>query len=265
MKTIQRSILSFLSIIFFSIPVHLSAGNTAAVTELYEIKVYHFKDAEQEKSLDNYLQNAYLPALHKAGIGKVGVFKAIANDTAVDKRVYVFMPLKSMDQWMQLPAKLDKDEAYQQNGKTFIDAAYNAPAFMRIESILLRAFRLAPQMQLPALKGPRSERVYELRSYESASEKLYRNKVQMFNDGGEITLFKRLNFNAVFYGEVISGSQMPNLMYMTTFENKADRDEHWKAFGADPEWQKLKAIPEYQNNVSKVGIIFLRPTGYSDL
>lgn len=87
----------------------------------------------------------------------------------------------------------------------------------------------------------------------------------MFNDGGEVTLFKRLNFNAVFYGEVWSGSHMPNLMYMTTFENRADRDEHWKVFGADPEWVKLKALPQYQNNVSKAGIIFLRPVDYSDI
>ena len=54
----------------------------------------------------------------------------------------------------------------------------------------------------------------------------------MFNEGGEIDLFNKLNFNAVFYGEVLSGSSMPNLMYMTSFENKADRDAHWKSFGA---------------------------------
>jgi hypothetical protein len=45
----------------------------------------------------------------------------------------------------------------------------------------------------------------------------------MFNEGGEIELFKRLNFNAVFYASVISGSRMPNLMYMTSYESKADR------------------------------------------
>ena len=86
----------------------------------------------------------------------------------------------------------------------------------------------------------------------------------MFNEGGEIDLFKQLNFNAVFYGSVVSGSRMPNLMYMTTFENKTDRDAHWKAFGDSPVWQKLKALPEYQNNVSKNDQIFLYPTLYSD-
>ena len=58
---------------------------------------------------------------------------------------------------------------------------------------------------------------------ESATEKNLKIKVQMFNQGDEIGLFKRLNFNAIFYSEVISGSKMPNLMYMTSFENKAAR------------------------------------------
>jgi hypothetical protein len=128
----------------------------------------------------------------------------------------------------------------------------------------MQAFRLAPVMQLPALSGPREKRIYELRSYESATEKIYRNKVEMFNEGGEITLFKRLGFNAVFYADVISGPKMPNLMYMTSFEDKASRDAHWKTFVDDPEWKRLSGLPQYQKNVSHADIIFLRPTVYSD-
>src|SRR5690606_26546023 len=83
--------------------------------------------------------------------------------------------------------------------------------------LLLTAFIDSPNVQLPNLASPKSERVYELRSYEGPTEAYYRNKVDMFNEGDEIGLFKRLGFNAVFYGEVIAGSRMPNLMYLTTF------------------------------------------------
>jgi NIPSNAP len=88
--------------------------------------------------------------------------------------------------------------------------------------------------------------------------------VQMFNQGDEVGLFKRLGFNAVFYADVISGNRMPNLMYMTTFANQASHDAHWKAFVDDPYWKKLSAMPEYQHNVSKINIYLLRPTEYSD-
>jgi NIPSNAP len=243
----------------------LFGADEAPKKEVYEIKVYHYKDAAQELVLDRYLQNAYIPALHRSGISKVGVFKSLTNDTASVKTLFVLTPFSSLSQWEKLTTKLEKDKEYLLAGTEYIDAIYTKPPYSSMETILLNAFPLAPQMQTPGLTAPKSERVYELRSYEGATEKIYRNKVKMFNEGGEIALFKRLNFNAIFYGEVISGSNMPNLMYMTSFENKADRDAHWKAFGEDPEWKKLSAMPEYQHNVSHIDIFFLQPASYSDL
>jgi len=48
--------------------------------EFYKLTVYHFSNASQEKILDDYFQNALLPALHRMEIRQVGVFKAWAND-----------------------------------------------------------------------------------------------------------------------------------------------------------------------------------------
>ena len=232
--------------------------------EFYQITVYHFTNTDQEKRIDDFLKNAYLPALHRIDIKNVGVFKLIANDTAVDKRIYVLVPLKKIDQMEEVSSKLLKDKNYLESGKDYIDAPFSNTPYMRMENILLKAFELAPKMSLPKLTGPKTERVFELRSYESGTEKLYRNKVEMFNQGGEIKLFERLKFNAIFYGEVLSGSRMPNLMYMTSFENRDDRDAHWKTFGSDPEWKTLSALPQYQKNVSKSDIILLHATEYSD-
>ena len=241
------------------------SNNFKPQQEFYEIKIYHLTTTAQEKIVDDYLQHAYLPALHKAGIGNIGIFKPLTNDTSADKLVYVFMPLKSMEQLLSLPIQLEKDAEYKTAAAVYLNTVYNNPAYARMESILLRAFRLAPQMKLPKLGGAASDRIFELRSYESPSEKLYLNKVQMFNEGGEIPLFDRLGFNAVFYADVINGSHMPNLMYMTSFENKSIHDEKWKAFGSDPEWKKLSALPEYQHNVSKADIILMRAADYSDI
>jgi hypothetical protein len=240
------------------------AGNKKPGREFYQLTVYHFKNAGQEKILDNYFQNALLPALHRMKINNVGVFKSWANDTLPDKLIYVLIPIKSLETVTDLPSKLKADADYMSAGAQYIDAAYNDPPYSRIETILLRAFPLAPQMQLPSLQSAKKERVYELRSYESATEKKFENKVQMFNQGDEIGLFKRLNFNAIFYSEVIAGSKMPNLMYMTSFENKAARDEHWKTFVSDSSWKNLSTMPEYQNNVSHIDITFLLPAEYSD-
>ena len=241
-----------------------ASANNKPSKEYYQITVYHFANVQQEKILDNYFQNALLPALHRYGYKNIGVFKSLANDTVTDKTVYVFIPLKSIDETIKLKAKLDKDSTYSKAGAEYFKTVYTSPPYSRIEVILTEAFPLAPKMELPKLNGPKKERVYELRSYESATEKIFENKVKMFNEGDEIGLFKRLNFNAVFYSRVLSGSKMPNLIYMTTFENKADRDAHWKNFSADPYWKKLSSMEEYQHNVSHIDIYFLRPAEYSD-
>jgi len=57
---------------------------------------------------------------------------------------------------------------------------------------------------------------------------------------------------------------MPNLMYMTTFNNKADRDAHWAAFSADSIWKALSGMTEYQHNVAKNDMKFIYPVDYSD-
>lgn len=242
---------------------------TSAKRDFYQIKIYHLKTEEQEKKVDAFLKDAYLPALHRIGISKVGVFKPIVNpETAKptdEKLIYVFIPFNSRDDFFKLEQKLEKDKAYWSEGKAYHDAVFSEPPYDRIESILLNAFEKSPHFTLPALTSAPKERVYELRSYEGHTEKISDNKIKMFNDGDEIGLFKRLGFNAVFYAEVVSGSRMPNLMYLTTFENKAARDEHWKAFSADAYWKKLSAMPEYQKNVSKNDTRFFYPTDYSDI
>jgi hypothetical protein len=248
---------------FCLIACTLLAGKKPA-QEFYEIKVYHFATKAQETALDQYLEKAYLPALHKTGIKNIGVFKPLANDTSADKKIYVFITDKSLNDIIARPGLLQKDNDYIAAAKAFTDAEYNDPPFTRMENIIIQAFPLAPQMNLPKLTGAAKDRVYELRSYEGPTDKLFASKVHMFNEGGEIPLFDRLGFNGVFYGTVISGSRMPNLMYLTCFDNMPSRDEHWKSFFASPEWKVLSPKPEYQHTVSKSDVILMQQASYSD-
>lgn len=234
--------------------------------EFYSIRIYQLKNASQESRLDAYLQTALLPALHRLGIAGIGVFKPVGNDTAAVKKVYMLIPFKSLEQYTNLQASLDKDAEYNTAGAAYIEATFDNPPYLRMESILLQAFPDMPRHAAPkTLRGPKTERIYELRSYEGPTERYFAGKVQMFNAGGEIPLFARLGFNAVFYASVLAGSHMPNLMYMTSFDNMAAREQHWKDFNSDPFWKQLVAEPQYQHNVSHVDIVFLHPADYSDL
>jgi hypothetical protein len=232
--------------------------------EFYQLTIYHFNTSAQQDLIDNYLKNALVPALHKMNIKNIGVFKNHSNDTLTDKTLYVLMPVSSLDETTRIASRLEADKTYREAGAGYLKSVYSSPPYTRIETILLRAFSLAPKLQSPVLVGPRKDRIYELRSYESATEEIFKNKVHMFNEGDEIGLFKRLNFNAVFYGEVVAGPKMPNLMYMTCHENRQARDANWKNFVDDPVWKKLSSMAEYQHNVSRIDISFLYPAEYSD-
>ncbi len=239
-------------------------NSTAPPQEYYQLSIYHFKNAGQFATTSNYLKSTYLPALHKQGLTNIGVFSSIDNDTATDKKMYVLIPFASLQKFEALMNVLSARKLTGNDTSAYSTAAYNNTPFDRVEIILLKAFRDMAHLKKPALTAPLSDRVYELRSYEGPTETLYRQKVKMFNDGGEVKLFDRLNFNAVFYAEALTGSRTPNLIYMTTFNNKAERDEHWKNFGSDSTWKRISAMPEYLNTVSKSDILFLRPTDYSD-
>jgi NIPSNAP len=251
-------------LITLSILLGFIEGATAKRGDFYQIQIYHLTGAGQEQAMDKYLQNAYLPALHRAGIKTVGVFKPISSDTTSGKRITLWIPLSSPNQLDKLQQQLANDLTYQTAGAEFLKAPFDQAPFLRKESILLKAFSDAPHFAVTKFTTKPSERIYELRSYEGPTEYLFKQKVKMFNEGGEIKLFKSLDFNALFYGEVISGSAMPNLMYLTTHENMAAHDAHWEAFKNAPVWKKLSALEEYKHTVSKINIMLLFPTDYSD-
>lgn len=242
----------------------ISTWGQAQQREYYQLKTYLLDTEEQEKSTDKYLSEALLPTLKKLNIKNVGVFKPRTIDSLNPRSIKVLIPMKGIADLETIETKLQKDKVYMASAKDFLDAPFKNPPYARVESVLIKAFIDMPKMKPSPLNGPRKDRIYELRSYESATEAKYINKVDMFNKGGEVSLFKDLGFNAVFYGEVLSGANMPNLMYMTTFENQASRDAHWKSFSNSPVWNKLKVKPMYQNNVSKNDTRFFYPTEYSD-
>lgn len=232
--------------------------------QYYELKLYRISGPAQEALMDAYLKDAFIPALHRAGITNVGVFKPVEADTAFGKMVYVFIPYKTLEQYGQLADKLAKDAAYATAGKAFLDAPYNNPAYVRYESILAKAFSHMPEFRAPKFDTKMSERIYEYRSYESATETKADKKIEMFNTGGEIGIFEAIGANAAFYAKVIMGSQMPRLIYMTTYANMKTHDECWAKFRIHPDWKRISGMEEYKNTTSKTRAYLLHPTDYSD-
>lgn len=230
----------------------------------FELKVYEYKTPAQQAVIDQYLAEGYIPFMRSRTVNKIGVFTWQGNDTSTIKKLYVLTPFKSVVQMSTLNKSVIADASVLATASAYIDASSEAPAYDRIVTYIIKAFDMAPGLMAPKHNSPVEDRVYELRSYEGASEKKYWKKVEMFNEGGEIDIFARLGFNAVFYGEVVAGPTMPNLMYMTSFVNKADRDARWQSFKDDAAWKTLSAKKEYEKTVSKNVTLFLKARPYSE-
>ncbi len=70
----------------------------------YEIRIYRLADVADETRVDTYLQKALVPALHRIGIKNVGVFKPVKEDTIFNKRMYVLIPYKSLNEFEKTTA-----------------------------------------------------------------------------------------------------------------------------------------------------------------
>jgi hypothetical protein len=237
-----------------------------AQKDIYEIRVYKLKSADQVNATDNYLKDSYIPTMHRQGIRQIGVFKPVSNDTSEVKQIIVIVPYISLDVWRKTKSNIEIDPINTAVASAFSDADTSHLPYSRMESTLLEAFPDQPKL-IPTALISNPEAIYELRSYESPTEELHHIKVNMFNEGGEVVLFKRLDFQAVFYADVLSGNRMPNLVYMVVFANEAARNEHWKAFLSSKEWKKISVDPKYRNNisVSHIDSFLMHRTAYSDL
>jgi hypothetical protein len=128
------------------------------------------------------------------------------------------------------------------------------------------AFEGMPKLEVPAAAAGNQPRLFELRTYESHSQKANLKKIEMFNVG-EIAIFRRAGLQPVFFGETLIGARMPNLTYLLVYDNMAARDASWGKFGADPEWKKLSTTPGYTDPeiVSNISNVLLRPAAYSQI
>jgi hypothetical protein len=227
--------------------------------EYYEFRVYTLNSPDQRQQVEDYWQHAAIPALNKMGVKSVGVFREAEPGEA--PKLYVLIPYKSLSQFEQINDKLLKTPALQKGGAAYLNASFESPAYARVESSLMKAFTHLPQLEVPEKK----DRIFELRIYESHSEKFAKKKIEMFNEGGEIEIFRETGLQPVFFGETLIGSQQPNLTYMITAPNMEEHKKHWKDFVDHPDWKALSAKPEYANTVSKITNVFLVPTTFSQI
>lgn len=243
-----------------AVPSAFAADAERPAGPLYELRTISLK-APKLPALDAYLEKALLPALKRQGIGPVGVFVEKGEGDAV--KVFALIVHPSAETVATLSRRLAADAEYGKAAKDYLAAAASDPVYGRVESSLLVPFEGMPKLEKPDASKPR---LFNLRVYESHNERAAKKKIEMFNVS-ELAIFKRTGLTPVFFGETIVGAAMPNLTYLLVFPDEAGRAAAWARFRDDPEWLKLKAMPEYADKeiVSRITNHILTPAAYSEL
>jgi hypothetical protein len=238
------------------------AAAAPAERQVLELRTYRFASEAKLATFAGLLAQAYVPALNRAGVTPVGIFRARQADNpdlklaADELQVRVLLPHPDLASVAALPEKLAADAVWTAQAKTVLGTPMSDPLYERFETQLMLGFTECPRVVVPTMAA---DRVLQLRIYESHNDERALRKIEMFNEGGEIALFRRVGIQPVFFGQSLAGTLLPNLTYMVSFENPAAKDAAWATFIKHPEWEEMKTDPKYAETVSRITNLVLRP------
>lgn len=244
----------------------LAAGAAASQAmpknAIIEMRYIRMRNGNQVQRTSDFLSKVSFPAMKRAGIARAGAFTAVIGEQSPFVLIVTSYP--SLAELGKLQNSLYGDKEFVKGWDEY--NTMDELPFERVESSLLLGFNTVPDIEMPPVDANKPARIFELRTYQSNNFKAGMRKVKMF-DEGEIGVFRRLGMLPVFFGQTIVGRDLPNLTYMLAFDDLAHRERAWKAFGSDPEWQKLRMQPGYSDAeiVSNISSSILRPLPFSPI
>jgi hypothetical protein len=112
-----------------------------------------------------------------------------------------------------------------------------------------------------ATAGEKDTRVYEMRTYYATKGKLDALETR-FRDH-TTKLFEKHGLTNVAYW-IPTPNPDNKLIYILSYASKEAGQKSWKAFGADPDWQKARKESEANGSlVAKIETVFMTATDYS--
>ncbi len=231
-----------------------------------ELRIYHFPNVEKRDAFARFIERAAIPALNRIEIQPVGVWTLSKEDNRRipegynETDLFVLIPHRRFDSVFTLIDRLTKDPDFVSAAKRLFSE--ESLPYERFESSLSLAFTQWPRVSVPTKA---SDRIAQLRIYESPNDERALAKLDMFNTGGELRIFQKVGLTPVFFGQTLIGTRLPKLTYMLAFPNKEAMRTAWRRFVQDPDWKALSQDPTYKNTVSRITNLILRPTSGSQI
>ena len=164
-----------------------AAETESLKTQIFHLVYFYMRTGSQVDRTTQYLGNVFLPAAKRAGLGPIGFFSpVIAARSPYILSLACYPSFASIE---TIHGRFADDKEFSKGWDEYNNIA--DPAYVRMESTLLRAFDGIPVLEAPPTDPKRAARIFELRTYESVNEKASRRKIKMFEEG-EAAIFRRL-------------------------------------------------------------------------
>jgi hypothetical protein len=234
------------------------AQPTGRKTNFYLFDYFYMRQGSQGTRLNEFL-SAIMPITVK-NVPAVGVFTSIVGPhQPMTLMISGFSSLEEID---AAGLRMGRDPEFRAASQKLESGE---PAYDRSDRVLLRATSFSQDI-VPLKEKPKTPRVFELRIYHSPTYRQLGFLHERFA-GPEMAIFHRSGIFPILFADTMIGPNMPNQAYLMPFDSLAAREKAWDAFGADPEWQKVRAesVARGGEVVVDQNFMLLKPTAYSPI
>ncbi len=226
---------------------------------LYELRVYTAADGKMA-DLHKRFRDHTVDLFAKHGMTSIFYGTPVVQEgQPEDNRLYYIMGYKDRAardaSWRAFVTDPDWTSVYQASQ---VDGSLTS----NIESYFLNPAEYSPALSLDSASQPRT---FELRTYEAAEGKL-ENIHARFRDHTQ-RIFEKHGMTNVLYWRPVEGQETLDgkMVYLLAFPGVAARNQAWRDFASDPEWQKVAEESQVDGQLlaSRPESVLLRPTDYS--
>ena len=235
----------------------LGAAASDKRTAFYFFQHFNLKSGNQLPRLHEFISQSALPALNRVHSGpKIFLEATIAPQIPHLTAIYGF---SSLEELWGVHGKMIQDEDHRK-GLVALESGPDA-SMESMDTTVVEAADYSPEIKPEPAEV---SRIFELRVYHSPTWRQLFALHDRFRDP-ETKIFHRSGIHPILYGSTLIGPNNPNLIYLIPFADMAGREKAWAAFGADPDWQKVRkeSVEKSGEIVSNIQISFYKSTAYS--
>jgi hypothetical protein len=232
-----------------------ATAQTAADTRVFEMRIYYAEPGKLDALVTRF-QKHTRKLFKKHGMENIGYWLPLHNDD--NRLIYI----------LAYPDMAARDKAWQAFGedpkwkKVKSKSEVNGKLVQKVESIFMNATDYSPLIT-PSTSG---ERVFELRIYTAAPEKLP-NLNERFRTH-TMKLFAKHGATNLAYWSTIEkeASVQPKLYYILAHPSEAGGAKMFEQFVNDPEWKRVKAESEKNGPIiDKIESVYMRALSFSPI